>query len=45
MANWKFSLITLLALSGLSCLASAYRVGVGRADITGPPVEINFVSL
>lgn len=24
--------------------AAAYRVGVGRADCTGPPVEITFVS-
>ncbi|GBP00614.1 hypothetical protein EVAR_73349_1 [Eumeta japonica] len=23
-------------------IAEAYQIGVGRADITGPPVEINF---
>lgn len=41
----KFSLHALLVLGSLCSLASAgYKVGVGRADITGPPVEINFVS-
>ncbi|KAL7730447.1 hypothetical protein ACLKA6_016672 [Drosophila palustris] len=43
MANWKFGLFALLALCGLTSLVSGYKVGVGRADITGPPVEINFM--
>ncbi|KAH8381289.1 hypothetical protein KR093_002102 [Drosophila rubida] len=45
MANCKLGLYALLALCGLLGLSSvgAYKVGVGRADITGPPVEINFM--
>uniref|UniRef100_A0A6P4FLE6 Neutral ceramidase n=1 Tax=Drosophila rhopaloa TaxID=1041015 RepID=A0A6P4FLE6_DRORH len=44
MANSKIAFLALLALSLLCGLASAtYKVGVGRADITGPPVEINFM--
>lgn len=45
MNKGKFSLYALLVLCSMCGLASAgYKVGVGRADITGPPVEINFVS-
>lgn len=45
MSKGKFSLYALLVLCSMCSLASAgYKVGVGRADITGPPVEINFVS-
>jgi len=45
MAISKVAFLALLALSSLCGWANAtYKVGVGRADITGPPVEINFVS-
>lgn len=38
--------LVILCLSGAmwSCV-NAYQVGVGRADCTGPPVEIHFVSM
>jgi len=46
MANSKMAFLAFLAVSFLCGLVSAtYKVGVGRADITGPPVEINFVSI
>ncbi|XP_065371278.1 neutral ceramidase [Calliphora vicina] len=46
--NYKFySIASVLALLCLSSLvwqtAEAYQLGLGRADITGPPVEINFM--
>jgi len=45
MAISKVAFLAVLALSSLCGWANAtYKVGVGRADITGPPVEINFVS-
>ncbi|XP_065087047.1 neutral ceramidase-like [Ochlerotatus camptorhynchus] len=33
----------LLVFSNLLIVVSSYRVGVGRADCTGPPVEIGFM--
>lgn len=36
--------LTAFLLALLSTKAHAYKVGVGRADCTGPPVEIRFVS-
>lgn len=48
--NYKFKSIA--CILALLCLSSsiwqateAYQIGLGRADITGPPVEINFVSI
>ncbi|XP_001658093.2 neutral ceramidase [Aedes aegypti] len=35
--------VVLVSIVMTSNLASAYRVGVGRADCTGPPVEITFM--
>lgn len=35
--------ILLVSLVMTSNMASAYRIGVGRADCTGPPVEITFM--
>ncbi|KAH8384200.1 hypothetical protein KR200_002280 [Drosophila serrata] len=44
MAFSKIAFLAIVALTSFCGLASAsYRVGVGRADITGPPVEINFM--
>ncbi|KFB43513.1 AGAP003730-PA-like protein [Anopheles sinensis] len=37
--------VVLLLLGCASSGAEAYRLGVGRADCTGPPVEIGFVSI
>lgn len=46
-----FKNYSIAGLLAILCLTSfvwdtveAYQVGLGRADITGPPVEINFVS-
>lgn len=38
--------IIVLTISVLYCLniANGYKIGVGRADCTGPPVEVVFVS-
>lgn len=42
----KFNLIlTILTLCYLNAFANGYRIGVGRADCTGPPVEVVFVSI
>jgi len=42
MAISKLAFLALLALSSLCGWANAtYKVGVGRADITGPPVELS----
>lgn len=30
---------------GYNGMANGYRIGVGRADCTGPPVEVVFVSI
>lgn len=38
----KMFLLTLLLMAALT---EGYRVGLGRADVTGPPVEVAFVSL
>ncbi|XP_058444727.1 neutral ceramidase-like [Malaya genurostris] len=35
--------LLLLLPSHLATIATAYRIGVGRADCTGPPVEIGFM--
>lgn len=32
-----------VALTSMAAMANAYRIGVGRADCTGPPVEITFM--
>lgn len=42
-------LLTFL-VAGIVCVLQAeadseYRIGVGRADCTGPPVEVGFVSV
>lgn len=37
------SIIILLVVTGAS-LGDAYNIGLGRADATGPSVEIAFVS-
>lgn len=34
-----------LCLFGYYAAIEAYRIGVGRADCTGPPVEVVFVSV
>lgn len=40
----KFNLIlTILTLCYLNAVADGYRIGVGRADCTGPPVEVVFM--
>ncbi|XP_055586308.1 neutral ceramidase [Uranotaenia lowii] len=39
--SWILVLATIMTSSG--SMATAYRVGVGRADCTGPPVEITFM--
>lgn len=37
----------LLLICFFSCygLVKSYKIGVGRADCTGPPVEVVFVSI
>lgn len=37
-------LLLFLAILTVQCYG-AYRIGVGIADITGPPAEVAFVSL
>uniref|UniRef100_A0A182Q5C7 Neutral ceramidase n=1 Tax=Anopheles farauti TaxID=69004 RepID=A0A182Q5C7_9DIPT len=37
------ALTVVLVCCGLGGVAAAYRLGVGRADCTGPPVEIGFM--
>ncbi|XP_058817125.1 neutral ceramidase-like [Topomyia yanbarensis] len=43
LAKLRLLLVGLLFYSHLSTTAAAYRIGVGRADCTGPPVEIGFM--
>lgn len=37
-------LMILIAAAIIFKCAISYQIGLGRADITGPPVEIHFVS-
>lgn len=37
-------LVCLTVAATLLKCATSYQIGLGRADITGPPVEIHFVS-
>lgn len=39
--------VTFVIVGVLAALAAcdAYKIGVGRADCTGPPVEVVFVSI
>jgi hypothetical protein len=42
--QWNTVLLALVLTVAIITCNAEYRVGVGRADITGPPVEITFVS-
>lgn len=46
MNKLKYSLsVLLLHIMLFINISDAYRVGVGRADCTGPPIEITFVRI
>lgn len=40
----SLSVVLLLQIILFAHTSDAYKIGVGRADCTGPPVEIVFVS-
>lgn len=42
----KFNLIIILTIQVLCYFkaVNGYKIGVGRSDCTGPPVEVGFVS-
>lgn len=40
--NWGIILLGAIFCFGL---VKSYKIGVGRADCTGPPVEVIFVSI
>lgn len=41
--NWLMQVFLCIGCV-LVCSASGYQIGLGRADCTGPPVEVVFVS-
>lgn len=45
MSIFDFTVMCLAAMFFLPESGSTYQIGLGRADITGPPVEIHFVRI
>lgn len=44
MGNIKIFFAVLVAVAAITAIKCEYLIGLGRADITGPSVEIGFVS-
>lgn len=43
--NSNLPVVIIFCLFGCYVVTNGYKIGVGRADCTGPPVEVVFVSM